>query len=112
MRSPRSVPVLVLTSTFVIGLLAGCGSDPAGPDAQATAGTQDEQVTLSVVSLIPGSSRSLSVRAGGIGTATGQQADHEGTGENQYRDGTWGPHRHSFLAGGAGWWWVSAVRRD
>lgn len=55
MRSPRSVPVLVLTSTFVIGLLAGCGSDPAGPDAQATAGTQDEQVTLSVVSLIPGS---------------------------------------------------------
>ena len=55
MRSPRSVPVLVLTSTFVIGLLAGCGSDPASPDAQATAGTQDEQVTLSVVSLIPGS---------------------------------------------------------
>ncbi len=55
MRSPRSVPVLVLTSAFVIGLLAGCGSDPAGPDAQATAGAQDEQVTLSVVSLIPGS---------------------------------------------------------
>lgn len=55
MRSPRSVPVLVLTSAFVIGLLAGCGSDPASPDAQATAGAQDEQVTLSVVSLIPGS---------------------------------------------------------
>lgn len=55
MRSPRSVPVLVLTSAFAIGLLAGCGSDPASPDAQASAGTQDEQVTLSVVSLIPGS---------------------------------------------------------
>jgi ABC-type glycerol-3-phosphate transport system substrate-binding protein len=55
MRSPRSVPVLVLTSAFAIGLLAGCGSDPAGPDAQASADTQDEQVTLSVVSLIPGS---------------------------------------------------------
>ena len=55
MRSPRSVSALVLTSAFVIGLLAGCGSDPAGQDAQAPADTQDEQVTLSVVSLIPGS---------------------------------------------------------
>src|SRR5665647_564024 len=75
-------------------------------------GARDEADHAQRDLLVLGASRSLSVRAGGIGTATGQQADHEGTGENQYRDGTWGPHRHSFLAGGAGWWWVSAVRRD
>ena len=49
MRSARFVSALAFASAAVIGILAGCGStDPADTDAQ-------EQVTLSVVSLIPGS---------------------------------------------------------
>lgn len=60
MRSPRSATALALVSAVALGLLAGCATDdddndggaaPAGDGGSA----DEEQVTLSVVSLIPGS---------------------------------------------------------
>ena len=57
MRSARSAPTLVIAGAVAIGLLAGCGStepDTTEADPQQPA-VVDEPVTLSVVSLIPGS---------------------------------------------------------
>jgi len=59
MRSPRTATALVLTGALAAGLLAGCANDdPAedpSVDAEAGEDAEPEEITLSVVSLIPGS---------------------------------------------------------
>ena len=54
MRSTRSAPALVMAGALAIGLMAGCSqAEPDADDPQGPA--EGEPITLTVVSLIPGS---------------------------------------------------------
>jgi multiple sugar transport system substrate-binding protein len=55
MRSPRPAHALVAIGALAIGLLAGCSSSDDDPEPGGSADGADDVITLSVVSLIPGS---------------------------------------------------------
>lgn len=55
MRSRRSTSALALSGAVAIGLLAGCASDDPADPAPGGEPAGEEKVTLTVVSLIPGS---------------------------------------------------------